>query len=316
MKKLSVMGLFIVGIIFISGCIDQENGNSKTSANSIQDISKEMSATSFRSISLPSNNYTCEELLSLIEYTNLIMRNTSFLPGDLPGDLPVMVPIPDDAVVIGSAVYSDETYQRITIFLDILEDHSQIIEFYQNNLKKTGWNETEGFHWDEKGFASSSISKTALFCRNEEKDFSLRIISYPSVGEDPTEVILILETDIENLICNLPSEETTHAESIMPLLKLPEGARIRGAGEGGGEDYYSSDITLKTDLSVIELENYYKNQLREVRWEETMNVSTSSIAFSTWSFTEETGENWSGILSINEVGQDMRFAYFSVQLIY
>ncbi len=55
MKKLSVICLFVVGIILISGCIDEEKTNSKTltsSQSSMNETPKETSASP--SISIPS----------------------------------------------------------------------------------------------------------------------------------------------------------------------------------------------------------------------------------------------------------------------
>jgi hypothetical protein len=44
--------------------------------------------------------------------------------------------------------------------------------------------------------------------------------------------------------------------------------------------------------------------------------AVSSIGLSTWSFTDEFGDQWSGILLINNLGQDnVYFAYFSIFLV-
>ena len=61
MKKLSVFCLFVVGIILISGCIDEEKTNSKTSnisQSSMNETSKETSASPSISIPSPLDNYS------------------------------------------------------------------------------------------------------------------------------------------------------------------------------------------------------------------------------------------------------------------
>ena len=74
---------------------------------------------------------------------------------------------------------------------------------------------------------------------------------------------------------------------------------------------------METELSVLELEAHYHDQLAEAGWESKEVVSTNSIALSTWSFTDELGDQWSGILFVNEVEHsDLSFVYFTVQLIY
>jgi len=61
MKKLSVICLLVLGIILISGCIDGEKTNFKTSTSSqssINETSKETSASPSKSIPSPSDNYS------------------------------------------------------------------------------------------------------------------------------------------------------------------------------------------------------------------------------------------------------------------
>ena len=61
MKKLSVICLLVVGIIFISGCIDGEKTNSKTSNSSqlsMNETSNETSASPSISIPSPLDNYS------------------------------------------------------------------------------------------------------------------------------------------------------------------------------------------------------------------------------------------------------------------
>jgi hypothetical protein len=324
MKKLSVICLLVVGIILISGCIDEEKTNSKTltsSQSSMNETPKETSASPSMSISSPSDNYSSAELLIFIErmFTYPRIMNISLFPGELPGDLPVMVPIPEDAVVIGSSVYSDK-YQQIQIILDVPKDPSEISDFYKNNLEKAGWNESEGFYPEERGFTSFYMPEMTIFCRSEGKGPSLTITSYASNEDGPTDVRLNLDTNPRNPICSILSERhqgISRAEDVIPILKPPKGAQQRGGGGGGGDDQYNSEATLETELSVFELEDHYQNQLVEAGWELKENVSSSSIALSKWSFTDELGDQWSGILFVNEVGKsDLYFVYFAVQLVY
>ncbi|KAF5422533.1 MAG: hypothetical protein C5S45_02255 [Candidatus Methanocomedens sp.] len=324
MKKLSVICLLVVGIILISGCIDGEKTNSKTSTSSqssINETSKETSASPSISISSSSDNYSSAELLTFIErmFTYPGIMNISLFPGEIPGDLPVVVPIPEDAVVIGSSVYTSE-YQQIQIILDIPEGPDEIVDFYKNNLEKAGWNETEGFYPEESGFTSFYMPESTIFCRFEGEGPSLTITSYASNGDEPTDVRLNLDTNPRNPICRMisdPYQGFHRAENVIPVLKPPKGAQQRGGGGGGGDDQYNSEATLETELSVFELEDHYQNQLVEAGWELKENVSSSSIALSKWSFTDELGDQWSGIFFANELGKsDLYFVYFAVQLVY
>jgi len=324
MKKLSIICLLVVGIILISGCIDEEKTNSKTSTisqSSNNETSKETSASPSISISSPSDNYSSAELLTFVErmFTYPRMMNISLFPGELPGDLPVVVPIPEDAVVIGSTVYSNE-YQQIQIILDVPKDPGEIVDFYRNNLEKAGWNESEGFYPEERGFTSFYMPESINFCRFEGKGPSLTITSYESNGDEPTDVRLNLDTNPRNPTCRIisdPYQGIHPAENVIPILEPPKGAQQRGGGGGGSDDQYYSEATLKTELSVLELEDHYQNQLAKAGWELKETLSNSSITLSTWSFTDELGDQWSGILFVNEVGKsDLYFVYFTVQLVY
>ncbi|MCK4938150.1 MAG: hypothetical protein KAR85_06065 [Methanosarcinales archaeon] len=324
MRKLLTICLLVAGIILISGCIDEEKTNSETSTisqSSINEPLMEISASPSISISSPSDNYSSAELLTFVErmFTYPGIMNISLFPGELPGNLPVVVPIPEDAVVIGSSVYSDE-YQQIQIILDVQEDPSEIVDFYKNNLEKAGWNETKGFYPEESGFTSFYMPESTIFCRFEGKGPSLTITSYASNGNEPTDVRLNLDTNPRNPICRInsdPYQGIYQAENVIPILIPPKGAQQRGGGGGGSDDQQYSETTLKTELSVLELEDHYQNQLVEAGWELKENVSNSSITLSTWSFTDELGDQWSGILFVNEVGKsDLYFVYFTVQLVY
>ena len=68
---------------------------------------------------------------------------------------------------------------------------------------------------------------------------------------------------------------------------------------------------------MSELETHYRSQLIEAGWELKEEGSNSSIAWSIWSFTDEFGDDWSGILLVSELGQEnMRFLYLMVYMVY
>ena len=66
-----------------------------------------------------------------------------------------------------------------------------------------------------------------------------------------------------------------------------------------------------------ELETHYRSQLIEAGWELKEVGSNSSIAWSIWYFTDEFGDDWSGILLVSELGQEnMRYLYLMVHIVY
>jgi hypothetical protein len=266
------------------------------------------------------NSYT--ELLRFVErlmsYSWAPFGETTILPGELPSDLPVEVPIPKDAEIIGSSVHPDIKYKHVEIILDVPEEPNEVIEFYRNSLEKAGWNEKEGFYLPEGGFAPiPSMPESATFCRYEREGPSLTITAYTPDGEKPADVRLHLDTDPKTAICRerFGPQGTDRIEEIIPLLKPPEGAIQRGGGSGGGGDQWESDATLETELSVREIGTHYRNQLMAAGWELKEEGSNGSIAWSSWSFTDEFADHWSGILLVSELGQEnLRFVYLMVHL--
>lgn len=275
----------------------------------------------------PRDNNSYAELLHFVErlmtYPGMPLgKPVAILQGELPDDLSVEVPIPNNAEVIGSLVRSDNKYKQVEIILDVPEEPNEVIEFYRNSLKKAGWNESEGFYPPERGgfVHIPSMPESATFCRYEREGPSLTITAYTPDGEKPADVRLHLDTDPRTSICKerfFGPRGTDRAEKLIPMLKPPEGAVQRGGGSGGGGDQWESDATLETKLSVGELETHYRNQLLKAEWELKEEGSNSSIAWSIWSFTDEFGDDWSGILLVSELGQEnMRYLYLMVHMVY
>lgn len=318
MNKLLIFCFLIVGIIFISGCIDEEKANSEPSNNS-------QSPRILINTTHPYDNNSYAELLRLVErmftFPGTPMEKPyTILPGELPGDLPIIIPIPEDATIIGSTVRFEDNYQQVQIFLDVPRETNKILEFYRNNLNKTGWNELESSYPGEGGFVHfPSMSESTTFCQNESAGPSLTIIPFTSNEEKPTDVRLNLDTNPRNLICrmrNIESHGTSGAAEIMPILKPPKGAMQKGGGGGGSDDQWDSEATLETELSIRDLESHYQNQLLEAHWELKEKSIQGSVGLSTWSYTDEFGDQWSGILLINNLGQEnLYFAYFSIFLV-
>ncbi|NAS89141.1 hypothetical protein C4E24_05320 [ANME-1 cluster archaeon AG-394-G21] len=239
------------------------------------------------------------------------------LPGELPSNLTVDVPIPSDTDVIGSLIRSEGTYKRVKIILDVPMEPNEVIKFYRDSLKNAGWNETEGFyHHEESGFVSTT-PEDVIFCRYEGKGPSLQITADSLATEEGnvSDVRLDLDTDPGTGLCTErfygPSGED-RAE-ILPPLKPPEGAILRSRGSGGGDGQWQSEATIETELNVSELTTHYQEQLMKAGWELKEDGMTASFAWSRWSFNDEFGDPWSGLLLVSEAGREnTRFLYLMV----
>lgn len=271
------------------------------------------------------NSSEVNSSVELLRFVERMLTNPSYppskpvviLPGELPSNLTVDVPIPSDTDVIGSLIRSEGTYKRVKIILDVPMEPNEVIKFYRDSLKNAGWNETEGFyHHEESGFVSTT-PEDVIFCRYEGKGPSLQITADSLATEEGnvSDVRLDLDTDPGTGLCTErfygPSWED-RAE-ILPPLKPPEGAILRSRGSGGGDGQWQSEATIETELNVSELTTHYQEQLMKAGWELKEDGMTASFAWSRWSFNDEFGDPWSGLLLVSEAGREnTRFLYLMV----
>jgi len=224
----------------------------------------------------------------------------AILPGKLPPDLPFEVPVPDGAKVIGSLIRSADKYEQIQIILDVPEKPEKIIEFYRNRMKKAGWNEPESFYEGLDFSSTPSMPQLAFFCQYEQEGPFLGITVLTLDGKKPADVRLSLHTNPQQPVCQERYEQLGSTMDVLPLLLAPEGAVQKGGGAGSDENMRSLSTVLETELGLIELETHYRDQLIEKGWELKEKGSSGSIAWSTWSFSDEFGI-WSGHLLVSEL---------------
>ena len=211
----------------------------------------------------------------------------TILPGKLPADLPFEVPVPDGAKVIGSLIRPEDKYEQIQIILDVPEKPEKIIEFYRDSLKKAGWNEPESFLEGMVFPSTPSMPQFAFFCQYEQEGPFLGITVLTLDGKKPADVRLSLHTNPQQPVCTERYEQRGSTMDVLPLLLDPEG--VQKGGWGGNENMRDLSTVLETELGLVELETHYRDQLIETGWELKEKGSSGSIAWSTWSFSDEFG---------------------------
>jgi hypothetical protein len=236
--------------------------------------------------------YFVERLLTYPSYP--LSKSVAILPGELPRNLSVDISIPSDAAVIGSLVRYEDTYEG------------------------AGWNETENFYLPERsGFISSVEPESVIFCRYEDKGPSIEITAHnlATAAGNVSDVRLHVDTDPQTWQCTKPSFEPYGDDraEIIPPLKAPEGAMLGGGSSGGGKGRWQVGADIETELNVSELSTHYQKQLLEADWVLNDGGDTDTIAWSTWSFTDESGDLWSGFFLVSEGGREnTRFLYLMV----
>ena len=260
--------------------------------------------------------YFVERLLTYPSYP--LSKQVAILPGELPSNLSVDIPIPSDAAVIGSLVRYEGTYEQVEIILDVPMGRNDVFAFYRDSLKDAGWNETEDFYPHERsGFISSVESESVIFCRYEDKGPSIEITAHnlATAAGNVSDVRLHVDTDPRTWRCTKSSFEPYGDDrvEIIPPLESPEGAILGGGSSGGGKGRWQVGADIETELNVSELNTHYQKQLLEADWVLNDGGDTDTIAWSTWSFTDESGDPWSGFFLVSEGGREnTRFLHLMV----
>lgn len=239
------------------------------------------------------------------------------LVGELPLDFGVR--LPDGANIFGSVVHSNNSFQAV---VDLPLDRSEGEAFFVAALAEAGWRDQRDP--DEAGFITSSNYPLG-YCSGG--DILLYIFLSDSPVENFTEA-RISATNLDNLprsVCEEDEDSVYPADGEMaylPTLKAPAGVISLG-GQASAVNQRndpsrpgpraSIEITLSTEISAADLEEYYREQLDGLDWELLEQGTMGPVAASTWRFTDEAGEGHLGLLWVVEgPGVDWRTAFLEV----
>ena len=241
--------------------------------------------------------------------------DVQILAGQLPEDLPVELPMPNDAEVVGSVARGD---QNVDIVLDVPGEPESVLDAYEELLEAAGWSEPEFGGPPGGGFVPGDGAFGNAFCREGEEPY-LTVTAFTLDDSDLSDVRLSLNSSSEGFT---PCEEQMvppgppGVQGLIPRLEAPRDSTMTEGGEGGGggNSWYSSS-TLKTEMSAADLEEHYRAQLEDAGWNREDSGAGGPAAWSTWTFTDDDGDAWSGVfLALDSPAEeDTRFLYMRVQ---
>lgn len=223
-------------------------------------------------------------------------------PADIPPDLPFELPIPEDADVIG-------TFARVgaenagAVYLSAPLSQEAVVEFYADTLDETVWEQAESMAGGG-GFMPTPIYSS--FCG--ENDTVLTVGAFPAVNAptdaDMSDFMINYQIDANYSPCEQPTNSSDY-RGLFPALTPPDGVSVSGnsSGGGGGDSYYQ-ETTLATTLTAGELVAAYNPQLAEAGWTELTTIDAETTALSTWTFTDEEGETWNGLLLMSRTADE------------
>jgi len=236
---------------------------------------------------------------------------TTVLIGALPDDLPFELPLPEGSRVIGSTVRSSQA-GGTEVILDVDMPPEAVVTFYQEQLLQGGWEEAPDYG-SGVGFVSASWPSTVLCLNQDEAQISINALAVP---DKATDVRLHIQSPVRYSSCDPqvygPYDE---ASAMIPELIAPEASVVQSGGSSSGDGMADTSASLTTDLSPAELAESYADQLREAGWIQIAREAAEELAWSTWSTTDEEGQQWAGMLLVaaNPVVSDRVFAWFRVE---
>ncbi|MBE2223287.1 MAG: hypothetical protein IAF02_17235 [Anaerolineae bacterium] len=211
------------------------------------------------------------------------------LPGELPDGLEI--PLLPETAVIGSFL---DGYGGTQIVLDVERPVADILAFYEEAFMNGDWQKApEPSH--NSGFTSSEMGQT--YCHATSKETLWLMAMEAENG--PTEVQLSIRPEEPYSACNPDAYSTGSqgAYTMIPALRDPNGVRQTSSGMGGSDNEANAYVYLSGALDLQEAIDHYAAQLENLDWTQTSETKTDSLIVTSWTFQDDNGEDWVGMLS-------------------
>lgn len=229
--------------------------------------------------------------------------------GSTPNDIPYDLPTPDDAHTVGSITGGWIDY--LLIFDTSLPPKS-IQEFYAQSLSDKGWHEAPA-NEGQGGFVSQSDSYRG-YCH--EDDSAFLNVETPSTSDEKTTFRLNLDISPDPYNCDAAAVSSGYSyEKLIPQLEAPNGTLIQGSGSSGSDRDSEVTASMQSDLSPVELVEFYDQQLLDSGWKMQDSGNGEGAAWSHWTFTDEQETHWLGTLIVLKASteSDRLFALLRIE---
>lgn len=203
--------------------------------------------------------------------------------------------LPRDAEVEASLVWGSAT----TVLLRSERGWQEVRAELERALEASEWTHHELFGLT--GFLPHPKILSLDFCRGEEAYLT---ISVDEIREDLTHVTFTLVDDGERSPCRRRME--IRSETPLPALYAPEGAEVGSGGRSGGMGTEEIRATVTTALTPFELVSHYAAQLERQGWLPHGPADYGAVAFGSWTFEDEAGTPWHGLLLVTETAADTK----------
>lgn len=209
------------------------------------------------------------------------------------------VPLPADANVTGSIVYSLE-YATNEIMFDVPLSPQQVVDHYLS----LGYTTPEDNQPPRGGFIAPDQPQYQLMCAPEGGQ-SLNVTAVDSDTDGNSNVRLYLLRDFMLDACRSNNAEPIAyprtAWDVLPPVSAPQGATfLRTMGGGGGEFDASTGATFSvSEGSAQTLFESFERQIAGAGWQQSVMTLAESLSIGTWTLTDaESGKDFALTLTV------------------
>lgn len=238
---------------------------------------------------------------------------------EIPEHLPVTIAIPERTRLLGTLVRNPE---RIDVVLDSELKPFEVLDFYRAQGNVLGWREADiPGHPLKQGLLTSGRDFIyRIFCHDTQKiSLTLQIVALENAR---TDIRLLFDLGSSQNLCAQQGliqrqKERRNILELLPNIPAPFGAWQQRAGISSGSNMNEaySAATLKTELPLHVLFEYYAKQLSQAAWIQTAQGFSTLLAWHTWKFTDEYQELWRGLCLIQRKDEQLHeyFLYIRVE---
>lgn len=215
----------------------------------------------------------------------------------LPDDLPFALPLPKDVRILGglSLGQSDLPNHHPPLAIILVETPQSAEQGAQRlsaPLEAQGW--IQGAPHMRGGFAHVVPDHNFMRFSSADGDHALTVAPLPSASVQPTTFSIMAQRDWPRQLHGGFRDQ----RELIPALMPPAGATQQGGGGGGGGGRFYSTANLSTDAPIAEIIANYDRQLERANWQRRSSETSGSVGGSYWSFTDNEGKAWRGLLAV------------------
>ena len=244
---------------------------------------------------------------------------TSVYVGALPEELPFELALTDEAHLIGSMVSTTSGHTWIQVFYSAATTPEEAVASIGEALGE-GWTEAPNYGPPPGGFVAQPLDMV-MYCSEDNQIFN----AAARQEDDHTAVRINWQSAGDSYACGREGTPPSRdAFSLLPKLQTPEGVELRdsgmtgGGGSGGGpagRQSANASTVLVSELPVEAIAPLYDEQIAAQGWEQVSSRAGEGSATSRWTYTDEAGMRWAGVLTLTEnpVADGEFFAWLMIE---